>query len=349
MMRKVHYLFERVFLLCIMHYALCMFTACKEQDNTFRLEGKFLNINQGELYIYSLDRGLTKKDTIRLSDGRFVYEIQLRDSATFFVVFPNYSEIPVIARPGDKVSMQGDASHLRETEVTGTEDNDQLTQFRLKANDLTPPEVMKSVYTFVKDHPRSPASMYLLNKFFLLKPDPDYKQALEVVGLMIDADPKNDALYQLRNQLTALKTVFSDKQLPKFSAVTIDGKKVSEADLKAEVNVVLIWASWNFDTLTMQRQLKRQKNQYGSRLAIVGVSLDGSLKDCKDAMKRDSIAWPTVCDGRMWQSPVLNTLGVYDVPSNFIVTSSGKIIASNLGVTDLRNKVDELLKVRAPL
>ena len=348
MMRKVHYLFERVFLLCIMHYALCMFIACEEKEDTFRLEGKFLNINQGDLYIYSLDRGLTKKDTIHLADGRFVYEIQLRDSATFSVVFPNYSEIPVIACPGVKVSMNGDASHLRETEVIGTEDNDQLTQFRLKANDLTPPEAMKSVYTFVKDHPRSPASRYLVNKYFLLKPDADYKQALQLVDLMIHADPKNDDLYQLKNQLSVLKTVTSDKQLPKFSAVTIDGKKVSEAELKSEVNVVLIWASWNFDTLTMQRQLKRQKNAYGSRLAVVGVSVDGSLKDCKDAMKRDTISWPTVCDGRMWQSPVLSALGIYDVPSNFIVTSTGKIIASNLGVTDLRNKVDELLKVRKP-
>ncbi len=345
MMRKIRYLFDRVFLLCIMHYALCMFTACEEKNDTFRLEGKFLNFNQGELYIYSLDRGLTKKDTIRLSDGRFVYEIQLRDSATFSLVFPNYSEIPVIAHPGDKVSVKGDASHLRETEVTGTEDNEQLTQFRLKANNMTPPEVMKSVYTFVKDHPRSPASRYLMNKHFLLKPDPDYKQALQLVGLMIDADPKNDELYQLKNQLTVLKDVFSDKKLPKFSAVTIDGKKVSEADLKAEVNVVLIWASWNFDTLTMQRQLKKQKNTYGSRLSVVGISLDGSLKECKDAMKRDSISWPTVCDGRLWQSPVIQALGVYDIPSNFIVTSSGKILATNLGVTDLRNKVDELLKV----
>jgi peroxiredoxin len=241
--------------------------------------------------------------------------------------------------------VKGDASHLRETEVTGTEDNEQLTQFRLKANDMTPPEVMKSVYTFVKDHPRSPASRYLMNKHFLLKPDPDYKQALQLVGLMIDADPKNDELYQLKNQLTVLKDVFSDKKLPKFSAVTIDGKKVSEADLKAEVNVVLIWASWNFDTLTMQRQLKKQKNTYGSRLSVVGISLDGSLKECKDAMKRDSISWPTVCDGRLWQSPVIQALGVYDIPSNFIVTSSGKILATNLGVTDLRNKVDELLKV----
>jgi len=344
-MRKVHYLFERVFLLCIMHYALCMFTACEEKNDTFRLEGKFLNINQGELYLYSLDRGLTKKDTIHFTDGRFVYEIQLRDSATFSLVFPNYSEIPIIACPGDKVSMNGDASHLRETEVTGTEENELLTQFRLKANDLTPPEVMKSVYTFVKDHPRSLASKYLINKLFLLRPDTDYKQAIGLVSLMIDADPKNDDLYQLKNQLTVLKSVYEDKNLPKFSAVTIDGKKVSENDLKAEVNVVLVWASWNFDTLTMQRQLKQQKRVYGSRLAVVGVSLDGNLKDCKDAMKRDSISWPTVCDGRMWQSPIISTLGIYDVPTNFIVSSSGKILASNLGVTELRKKVDELLKV----
>ena len=332
--------------LCFVHIALCilvLLTACHEDEKTFRLEGKFKNFNQGEFYIYSLDQGLTKKDTIHLSEGRFVYEIALRDTVQFTVIFPNYSEIPVFAHPGEKITMEGDASHLKEVEVKGSEDNELLTQFRLKTNEQTPPEVQKAVETFITDHPTSPVSLYLINRHFLLKPNADFDKAQQLVNTMSDASPQNNDLHRLKRELGVLKEVTVNGKLPAFSAVTIDGKRVSEADLKAEVNVVLVWASWNFDTLTMQRELKKQKKTYGQRLAVVGICMDGSLKDCREAMKRDSISWPTVCDEKMWLSPVVSTLGITDIPSNFVVTSSGKILARNLGTTALREKVDALL------
>lgn len=334
---------RRIVQLCTMHLLLCLFVACSGDTENFRLEGKFQNFNQGEFYIYGLDKGVNRKDTIRLSEGRFAYEIPLRDSVMLSVVFPNYSEIPVFAYPGGKVSMEGDASHLKEVAVKGSEDNELLTRFRLNANDQTPPEVEKAVQAFVKEHPLSPVSRYLTDKYFLLKPNADYRQAQQLVNLMSDADPTNDALHRQKAELAKLVSVSENGKLPSFSAVTIDGRRVSEADLKAEVNVVLVWASWNFDTLTMQRQLKRQQKTYGNRLAVVGVCLDGSLKDCREAMKRDSISWPTVCDGRMWQSPVVSALGITDIPSNFVITSSGKIVARNLSVTALREKVEALL------
>ncbi|MBO6059335.1 MAG: DUF4369 domain-containing protein, partial [Bacteroidaceae bacterium] len=91
------------------------------------MKGKFKNFNQGELFVYSL-QGKGKVDTVRMSEGKFSYEIPLEDDTLMLsVVFPNYSEIPVVAMPGMYLQMEGDASHLREVKVMGDDVNELLT------------------------------------------------------------------------------------------------------------------------------------------------------------------------------------------------------------------------------
>lgn len=318
--------------------------SCDSKDEVFRLEGRFKSFNQGELYIYNLDQGKSKKDTIRLADGKFAYESAITDSVVYCVIFPNYSEIPVIARPGIVVKMEGDASHLKETKVTGSEENELLTAFRMDVNDQTPPQAQGAAEQFISNNPTAIASLYLLNKYFVQREDPDYKRADNLADKMVEANPTNTRLRQLAKQLRSLNATTVGQYVPPFSAVGINGRKVSNADLTSELNVVCVWASWNFDALSMQRQLKIMKRQYGQRLGVVGICLDGSLKDCRDAMLRDSVTWPTICDGELWQSPVVNALAITAIPSNLVIDHSGRIIARDLSMGDLRSKIETLLK-----
>ena len=115
--------------------AACLFTsflfwACGGSTDRFHLEGQFKNLNQGEFYIYSLEQGF--KDTIAVNDGRFSYVRMMKDTTTLLMLFPNYSELPVFASPGAEVRMEGDVTHLRETKITGTRDNEDMTAFRIK-------------------------------------------------------------------------------------------------------------------------------------------------------------------------------------------------------------------------
>ena len=58
--------------------------------------------------------------------------------------------------------MTGDVSHLRETEITGTKENDLMTAFRIKTNEMMPPEVQQEARQFITEHPASIVSNYLL-------------------------------------------------------------------------------------------------------------------------------------------------------------------------------------------
>ena len=305
-----------------------LFFSCSTPDDIFRLKGKFKNINQGELSVYSLYGG-GSIDTIRLNNGKFTYEILQEDTALLSVVFPNYSEIPVIAVPGSSVDMQGDASHLREVKVNGTDDNDELTKFRLQVAEQTPPEAVKTAAKFIEEHPASLGSIYVLNRFFLIKSDPDYAKADELLSLMVKASPGNVTLQRLQKQVEAkMKTALS----------------VGLSDLKGELNIVSTWASWDVNSQAVQRELQKLSKKYGQRLQLLSVSLDANLEECKKTAERDSLTWFVVCDGKMWSSPVLGQLGLTAIPENIVTDRSGKLIARGLPLAEIRKTVEKRLK-----
>ena len=312
----------------------------------FELKGKFKNFNQGELYVYNLE-GKAKIDTIRLSEGKFSYLIPLEDTVSLSVVFPNFSEIPLIASPGTTLKMEGDASHLREVSVEGNDDNKLLTKFRLHANELTPPEAVKAAADFIREHPASPACTYLIRKYYLLKAKANWDEAYKLLTVMAEATPDNKRLGQLKQQVAELRGKKQGGTLPRFSALTTAKRAVTNGDLEKELNVISVWATWNYESQNMQRQLRKYQKQYGSRLGLLSICLDGNPAECKRAAERDSIHWSTVCDGLMWDTPLLAQLGIYTIADNILTDSKGHIIARGLSYADLTKKIEETFRPKA--
>jgi hypothetical protein len=79
-------------------------------------------------------------------------------------------------------------------------------------------------------------------------------------------------------------------------------------------------------------------------LKVLSISIDGSVKDCKKIIERDSIKWTNVCDGKMWETPVLQKLALTYLPDNIITDAQGKIIARTLNYQDLNKKIEELIE-----
>ena len=323
---------------------MLLLTGCGPGRNSFRLEGRLRHMNQGEFYVYSPDGGTKGIDTIQVREGRFSYETMLRDQATFVIIFPNFSELAVFGESGEKAVIKGDASHMKEMTVEGTDENEEMTKIRMVINRLTPPEIPKAVEAFIKEHRSSLASIYLLKRYFINDNQPDYRKAAVLTKMMLDANPDNGQLIQLDRQLKSLRSA-SLNQMPAFTATDVKGRQVSEKDLKAKVNVVSVWASWNYQSTDMQRRLNDKKRKYGDKLAILSICLDGSPADCKrSVVERDSLKWPTVCDGRMWETPLLSKFGFSDVPANVIADNKGRIIERNLTPSKLDEKIESLLK-----
>ena len=318
--------------------------SCGAPSGHFRIEGRLRNFNQGEFYIYSPDGGKAGIDTIKVSEGRFAYETRLEEPASFIIVFPNYSEQVVFGESGATATISGDASHLKELEVKGTKTNEQMTEWRMMAGRLTPPEVKREAENFIKGNPTSPISPYLLRKYFIDNTQPDFKKAHQLANTLAKADRKNIQLDLLTKAMARQQDIETGRNLPKFSAVDINGKTVDNKELKGDLNIVTTWATWNYESQNIQRMLWRKKKEYGSRLAIVSICLDASISECRKRVNNDSIKWSNVCNGNMWETPLLKSLAIANVPGNIVCDAKGKIIARNLKADKLEEKIKEVLK-----
>lgn len=323
---------------------LLLLTSCGPSGNQFRLAGRLRNINQGQFLVYSPDGAFAGIDTIKVQNGRFAYEKEVRKDITLMLVFPNFSEQAVFASPGEEVEIKGDATHLKEMTITGTDENDELTKLRIRLNKLTPPEITAAVAEYIQEEPSSMISIYLLDKYFVNAKTPDYAEAQRLATLMLKANPDNGRLRKLKKQLDGLKNSQLQAMLPVVSSTDINGKSISTSQVKGKIGVISTWATWNFPSTDIQRKLRKLQKQYPQELSLISICIDGDKRECKKRVDRDSLLWTIVCDEQMFQTPIVQQLGLFVVPSMVVTNKQGKIVARDIEPNKVVEELEKFLK-----
>ena len=303
--------------------------SCGTDSRHFRLEGRLMHIGQSEFYIYSPDGMTGKVDTIKVEAGRFAYETVCEHPMTLLIVFPNFTEQPVFAQPGKSVSIRGDASHLKEMQVSGTKDNKLMNAFRQQIANASPPDIVRYARQFIEDHPQSIVGTYIVSKYFIQTPQPDYVEASRLIDLMLREQPDNNYLRRLSTQIKPLTV--QQPTAPQGSVAV------------APIAVISTWATWSPESTIQQRMLKQQQRTAGGRLALLSYNLDGNKTLCDEQVKRDTITWTNICDPMFFQGNAIQQLGLTTVPDN-IVLQNGRIVARSLSNQQLRNKLQQLLR-----
>ena len=72
--------------------------ACGTRRGYFNLDGRLLNLNQGEFYVYSPDGVFDGIDTIKVEGGRFTFETQCKESGTLERDFYDKDDLARIAK-----------------------------------------------------------------------------------------------------------------------------------------------------------------------------------------------------------------------------------------------------------
>ena len=335
-MKKFSYI---IFLITI-----SLLTSCGVGNGRFKLEGKFLNMGQGEFYVYSPDGGINGIDTIKVEGGRFTYECNCDDHFTLMLVFPNFSEQPIFAESGKSVDIKADASHLKELTVKGTKANELMNSFRENILHVSPPEEVKAAEQFINDHPESVVSIYLVKKYFIANQQPNYAKATSLLQLLAKEQPKEGNIQKLLKEIKYLNGLGIGKPLPAFTAYDVNGRMVSSAELNsAPVAVITTWASYNYDSQDTQRELQRRMRQVHGKLRLMSINLEGNKKSCIEALKRDSISWPNICSENLLEDKTVQLLGLTSIPDN-IILQNGRIVARSLKKNELYNKLGQLLR-----
>lgn len=322
-----------------------MLSACSSGSGSMKIDARFLNMNQANFFVYSPDGVIDGIDTIAVQGGRFTYEKEIARTGTVVLVFPNFAVMPVFVEPGASISIDANAAHLKSMEITGTDDNKQFTEWRKNCDKLSPAEMKKHAELFIKDNPKSIVSLWLLRQYFLLADMPDFKKAQQLLKGMYNALSAEERansvgllITRVYHDIEHLRQPSVGDMLPRFTATDVNGKPVTNGVLLKGKTVVCVWTSWNYESCNALRVLANNKlfgNEESRVDNVLTICLDPDPKQCRKTLKDNGAeSLTTVCDGMMWDSPVVKALGISTLPFNLKV-QNGKITGRNVPVQEL--------------
>lgn len=317
-MKKLHTL------ACLLFVAL--FAACGPGKDRVRFEGTLSNINDAAFYVYSEDGAFEGIDTVKIKDGKFVYERKLSSPAVLTLLYPNFTQTYIVVEPGSTIKMKGDASKIGEAQISGTEQNEILSDFRIKHLSDTPNNQRLAAAQFIRENAKELAAVAVFRKYFANKETPDAQTALQLLDQLKKAQPKEKAVAFLDKFYRPIFVNGIGEILPSFTAKTIEGQTVSSDNYKGKKLVIACIGTWQNDSRPLLINLRRKLRTLGSDWQCLIVSLDVDHAVLRTSLQKDSIGYPVVCDRQAFNSPLVQTLGLHYVPSLMLVDEHGRII-----------------------
>lgn len=322
--------------------AALLLAACSQPQDRFRLEGSIEGVGQADIYVYADDGYFDGIDTIHISDGQFTYERTLTQPVVLTILYPNFSQSYLVAEPGTVVTMQGNASKLGEATITGTKENELLTDFRQQNAHKTEANARLAAADFIRNNKQTTAAVAVFKKYFAAAASPDPTTTRSLLDVLKQAQPRSVAVANISRRLTTQLATGINQPLPDFTAVDTEGRTVSKASLTGRPTLIAVTATWSAECNGLYTVLRRLHNTYGARLNLVILSLDLDREAQLRRLKADSLSLPVVCDGRAFDSPTVTALGLNQVPGNLLLNANGKVVARNLSTEEVEPRVAQL-------
>jgi thiol-disulfide isomerase/thioredoxin len=194
---------------------------------------------------------------------------------------------------------------------------------------------------YIRQHPSSPISVRELQMYVNNK-------TLEESTKMYEAlDPKVKASEQgkeLTERITLLNKILTGKSALAFTQSDVNGNPVTLASFKGKYVLLEFWASWCGPCRAENPNLLKQKEVFGDKFSILGVSLDKTKDPWVQAIAKDGLTWTQVSDLKGWNNQIAVLYGVKAVPANFLIDPNGVIIAQDLRGEALNKKLKELFQ-----
>ncbi len=320
--------------------------ACSSPKDRFVLEGRLSGVNQAEFFIYCDEGNAPFFDTITIRDGAFSYERQLAAPTVLTLLYPNFSQTYIVAEPGKKLRIEGNASRLAEAEISGTEENELLSTFRRENAGKRENDARLAAGEFIRSHASTLAAYAVFKRYFATAEAPDPETTRSLLADLRKAQPDNALITAQSHRLAPLLSTSPGQPLPDFSAKDIDGRTVTKADFAGRPLLVAFWASWSSESTTLIRKLRRLQRAYGKQLGVLSVALDALPSRARSRAKRDSLDGPVVCDGRTFDGQLVRRLGMRYVPGTILVDEKGNIVARDIPADDLERRVSDALPAR---
>lgn len=351
---------------------LCLSSCSK--NYTYRVEGKLTNLEDSVVYAVFEKEDYNIVDTVACTKpGQFVIEQKTEGFNSVTVYFENKSRwVTAYLKPGDRVSLSGDARYPLLIQVKGGRINEQLSavkkqlspllkeytdltaQLREKGHDLLEETEITSlisnvniqldeqVIAYIKEHPDEEASVVLIDMFFT---EADDTRRMDELLAMMDPQLKNFYLtreleqFSIRAKRTALGA-----EAPGFSLKNIYGKTMNLDSFPDKYLLLAFTAPWCDMCQTEDLYLDQVISQYSrDQVDVLLISLDSDQAEVRNILEKDTVQWNLVTDSAGQATMMLDLYNVSALPRCFLIDEEGQIILKTENGMEIKQTLQKLL------
>ncbi len=133
-------------------------------------------------------------------------------------------------------------------------------------------------------------------------------------------------LYDKRNDMFEVGERLPNVQLP-----LVTGDTIALWSLKKRYVLVDFWASWCDECQQANKHYKELYQRHAQEgFEIIQVAIDENREQLLKTLMNDSIPWLVASDFLQWDSPLLDSLSINSIPSNYLMDRNGKILQRNI-------------------
>ena len=332
---------KKLYLLLLSVYLLFCLDSCRQSDE-FELKGELEGITSGMILVV-FDDPDSKLDTIYPRGGKFTYAFSPDTLNTFRLVNDSGEVFPIFADKGWKVSVKGSFAH---PEIKGDGPNNEYQEFLQSIHALKDSaQICQQAENFIKSHPSSPASAYILYWYFSQSANPNLSLIARLTepltGKVKDCRVLNEVLQKLPEKEKSTSTYLNYLSVKKRNGEYLSW---SSSGTQKQYSLINFWASWDKESIAIKDSLyalceKFSKNNF----RVVNFSLDYNKEEWGKNTQKDTEQWIEVCDYKGWNNQILKQQNIQRLPYNILIDRNRKILGSNLYGNALQTKMEALI------
>lgn len=210
-------------------------------------------------------------------------------------------------------------------------------------------EMHSIYYKYIVEHPHSFITSFALNMYkdrlTPSSPDEDVERVELMYEKLSTIEKSSYFGKKIKKKLESYK-IRIGMVAPSFIQNDTLGNPVSIASFKGKFVLLDFWASWCGPCRKENPNLVRIYNQYKDNgFTILSISLDrpGDKNKWMSAIRQDGLIWTNISDLQYWDNAAAKLYKISQVPQNFLLDPSGKIIDIGLFGDALHQKLKKLL------